>query len=82
MLFSASHAIEHNVTRRAQGSMASLQESPQSAWRLATAPDGSPAPGEPQKIDRSDVRLGDLIFVKAGEQVEFSLLPLTLCRLV
>ncbi len=62
--------------------MASLQESPQSAWRLATAPDGSPAPGEPQKIDRSDVRLGDLIFVKAGEQVEFSLLPLTLCRLV
>lgn len=69
VLFDASHAIEHNVTRRAQGSMASLQESPQSAWLMATAPDGSPAGGELQRIDRNDVRLGDLIYVKAGEQV-------------
>ncbi|CAL8463150.1 g2684 [Coccomyxa elongata] len=69
VLFNLSHAIEHNVTQRAQGSMATLDQGPQGAWRVPTNPDGSPASGEPQRIHSNDVRLGDLIYVRAGEQV-------------
>lgn len=69
VLFNLSHAIEHNVTQRAQGSMATLDQGPQGAWRVPTNPDGSPASGAPQRIHSNDVRLGDLIYVRAGEQV-------------
>ena len=73
MLFNVSHAVEHLLTDRAQGNLASLLEkAPQTATVLETTADGQPDFARKQSVRASDVRVGSLMLIRPGEQVLLS----------
>ena len=70
MLFNVSHAVEHLLTDRAQGNLASLLEkAPQTAIVLQATSDGQPDFARKQSVRAEDVSVGSLMLVRPGEQV-------------
>lgn len=70
VLFNASHALEHALTERAQGSLTSLLESaPQTAALVPLRPDGSPDLAAVSQARAADVPPGACMLVRPGEQV-------------
>ncbi len=69
VLFNVSHAVEHLLTDKAQGNLASLlQKAPQTATILQTAADGLPDFARKETVRASDVHIGSLMLVRPGEQ--------------
>lgn len=70
VLFNVSHAVEHLLTDRAQGNLASLLEkAPQTATVLQATADGQPDFARKQSVRAEDVSVGSLMLVRPGEQV-------------
>lgn len=70
VLFNVSHAVEHLLTDRAQGNLASLLEkAPQTATLLQATADGQPDFARKQSVRAEDVSVGSLMLVRPGEQV-------------
>ena len=73
VLFNVSHAVEHLLTDRAQGNLASLLEkAPQTATVLQATSDGQPDFARKQSVRAEDVSVGSLMLVRPGEQVMLS----------
>jgi len=70
VLFNVSHAVEHLLTDKAQGNLASLlQKAPQTATILQATADGQPDFGRKKDVRAEDVHVGSLMLVRPGEQV-------------
>ena len=70
VLFNVSHAVEHLLTDKAQGNLASLlRKAPQTATILQASADGLPDFARKETVRASDVRIGSLMLVRPGEQV-------------
>lgn len=70
VLFNVSHAVEHLLTDKAQGNLASLLEkAPQTATIVQATAEGQPDLGRTDTVRAENVRVGSLMLVRPGEQV-------------
>jgi cation-transporting P-type ATPase J len=70
VLFQVSHTVEHRLTHRAQGSLQTLFDSiPESATLVELGADSEPDMDRQRQVKAADVRLGQTMLVKPGEQV-------------
>ena len=70
VLFNVSHAVEHLLTDKAQGNLASLLEkAPQTATLVQATAEGQPDLGRTDTVRAEDVHIGSLMLVRPGEQV-------------
>ena len=70
VLFNVSHAVEHLLTDKAQGNLASLLEkAPQTATILQATAEGQPDFSRTESVRAVDVRVDSLMLVRPGEQV-------------
>jgi len=73
VLFQTSHAVEHLLTARAQGSLKALYASvPDHADLVSLGPDGAPALDSVRRVLAADVTIGDVMLIKPGGQVKRS----------
>ena len=70
ILFQGSHAVEHLLTDRAQGSLQALYDSvPETVKLTNLLDDGSPDLGSILEKKTDDVEIGEIVLVKPGWQV-------------
>jgi cation transport ATPase len=70
VLFNVSHAVEHHVTEAAQGGLKDLLErAPQTAALIDVKADGSPDYATERTVNAAEIRVGDTILVRPGQQV-------------
>lgn len=70
VLFQTSHAVEHMLTEKAQGSLKTLFDSiPDHADIIELKEDGSPDMSTMRHAECADVRVGEVVLVKPGCQV-------------
>ena len=70
VLFQTSHAVEHMLTEKAQGSLKTLFDSiPDHADVIELKEDGSPDLSTMRHAECADVRVGEVVLVKPGCQV-------------
>lgn len=82
VLFQVSHTVEHQLTDRAQGSLETLFDSiPESATLVELDKAGEPDMDRQRQVKAADVRIGQTMLVKPGEQVGVVLHNLALCHL-
>jgi len=70
VLFQTSHAVEHMLTERAQGSLQALHDAvPDHAELVTLGDDGAPNLGSVRRVLAADVAVGDTVLVKPGRQI-------------
>ena len=70
VLFQTSHAVEHMLTEKAQGSLKTLFDSiPDHADVIELKEDGTPDLSAMNHVECKDVRVGEVVLVKPGCQV-------------
>lgn len=70
ILFQGSHAVEHLLTDRAQGSLEALYDAvPETALVTQLLPGGSPDIGSVEEKDTNSVKVDEIVLVKPGWQI-------------
>ena len=70
MLFNVSHTVEHVLTDKAQGSLATLfDQIPQQAALVELNESGSPNIADTRLIPTAQVEVGSNVLVRPGQQV-------------